>query len=162
MDEPNRVLAIAAASGRVGHVFFSGGRLRHWSISRKASRNGVAAVEIVQTWINRLKPNVVVTEALGKSRKGDRSKAVTAAIGRIAAQNYLLDIAVERVRRFENKYLEARALAEEFPEIGLWLPKARRLWETEPRSAIYIDALVLAKQVIDGAPNGTNATTTSN
>ena len=155
MDEPNRVLAIAAASGRVGHVFFSGGRLRHWSTSRKASQDGVSAVEVVQTWINRLKPNVVVTEALDGSRKGARAKAVTAAIGRIAAQNFLLDITVERVRRFENKYLEAQALADEFPEIGIWLPKARRFWETEPRSAIYIDALVLAKQVIDGGAENT-------
>ena len=46
--------------------------------------------------------------------------------------------------RGPNKYADAAALAQEFPQIGPWLPKRRRAWEPEPRNIIYFEALALA------------------
>ena len=143
-----KILAIAVATGRIGYVFLKGKKLRDWGLSRKASKAPELAARQAQTWINELKPDVVVTEKIeAGSRKGRKSKELIAAIARAAAHNYLLDVSVRRLRAFKDKYTEAKALAAEFPELVPWLPKKRRIWEPEPRNTVYFEALVLAQQV---------------
>ncbi|MCB9947262.1 MAG: hypothetical protein H6842_05455 [Rhodospirillaceae bacterium] len=145
-----KVLAIAVATGRVGYVFLIGGNLKDWGMSRKASRSSTLAAGQTQKWIDDLRPDVVVTEKLDGSRKGEKSQGLIAAIARVAEHNYLMDVAVARIRAFENKYEEALAYAREFPEIAPWLPRKRRFFDPEPRSTVYVEALALAKQVLGG------------
>ena len=144
------MLSIAVATGRIGYVFMIGDRLRDWGLSRKASRSCLAAAEQAQRWINDLRPDVVVTEKLGNvTRKGKKARELIAAVARVADHNYLLDVAVERSQRFANKYLEAKALAERFPDLLPWVPKKRRIWEPESRNCTYFEALALALAVTD-------------
>lgn len=146
-----KVLAIAVATGRIGYVFLKGKQLRDWGLSRKASKSPELAAKQAQTWINELKPDVVVTEKIEPGiRKGGKSKELIAAIARVAEQNYLLDVSVQRMRHFKDKYTEAIALAEEFPELLPWVPKKRRIWEPEPRNTVYFEALALVKEVLSG------------
>ena len=56
------MLALAAATRRVGYVFLVGDRLKDWRVSEKAAKSPEDAAEAAQTWINELKPDVVVTE----------------------------------------------------------------------------------------------------
>jgi hypothetical protein len=49
-----RVLAFAAASGRVGSVLLVGDRLLDWQISDKAAESGMEAATYVQRLINDL------------------------------------------------------------------------------------------------------------
>lgn len=143
-----KVLAIAVATGRVGYVYLIGNKLRDWGMSRKASRSTAEAAAQAQTWINELKPDVVVTEKLHRhSRKGSKTRDLIAAIARVASHNYLLDVAVNRVQNFPCKYTEAKALVDRFPILSAWLPRKRRIWEPEPRSTIYFEALALALAV---------------
>ena len=65
------ILAIAVASGKAGYVYLSDGTLQDWGITVKAAKTGSDLVGFVQSLINDLRPDVVVTEDCGKgSRKG--------------------------------------------------------------------------------------------
>ena len=143
-----RILAFAAATGRVGSVFLVDGKLVDWHISNKAAENGVAAAGHAQALINDLVPDVVVTEEAEKtSHKGLHTLALIAAIARTAEHNHLLDVSVPRQHRYGNKYAEADALVEQFPELAPWKPMKRRFYDNEPRNTVLFEALALALQL---------------
>ena len=145
-----KVLAIAAATGRIGYVFFVGDKLKDWAMSVKASKSPKLAKEKAEQWIEDLEPDVVVTEKVGKhSSKGILTKQLIDAIRNVAENRYLNDIVVPRVQSFQNKYEEAVELTKRFPDILPWAPKKPRIWESEPRNTIYFEALALALMVID-------------
>ena len=143
-----RVLAFAAATGRVGSVFLVGDELVDWHISNKAADSGGDAAAHAQTLINDLRPDVVVTEELDSAKhKGKQALAVIAAITRTAEHNHLLDVSLPREHRYANKYAEADALAERFPELMPWKPMKRRFYDNEPRNTVLFEALALALQL---------------
>lgn len=146
----NRVLGIAVASGRVGYVFLVDRKLYGWSISRQAAKSPQDAARRTKLWIERMRPNVVVTEQMTRGcRKGATSRAIIAAAAKVAAEEELFDIEVPRPKRFPNKFAEAEALADRYPELRPRLPKPRRLWDSEPRNITLFEALALALEVID-------------
>lgn len=146
-----RVLAIAAASGRVGYVYLVDAKLKDWRISGKAARSKSAAAEMTQKWINRLKPEIIVTEkAEDAAKKGAATKAIIASIAETAAHNYVLDVSVVRQHGYVNKYEEAEALAGRYPEVRNWLPGKRRFFDNEPRNTVLFEALSLAEKVMRG------------
>ena len=140
-----KVLAIAAATGRIGYVFFISGKLRDWGLSRKASKSPALAAAQTKMWIEQLSPDAVVTEKVAKtSAKSAKTKYMIEAINMVASREQLLDIQVARVSDFKNKYDEAKHLGERFPEMSIWVPRPRRIWEPEPRNTILFEALSLA------------------
>lgn len=147
-------MAIAAATGRVGYVYLVDGKLRDWGISRAASASPRRASAQATRWIALLKPEVVVTERIDGSRKGARTRKVIAAIAKAAAGQPLFDVSVPRSHAFGNKYDEAESLVKRFPELAVRLPKRRRIWDAEPRSTLFFEALSLAVPVIDGTAPG--------
>lgn len=147
---PFRVLSVAAATGRVGYVYFEGGQPIDWALSHKASRSPKDAARYARKWITLLHPDAVITEKVGRhSRKGAKTRALIEAIANEAARHELHDIAVERVQHFANKYDEAAAYAERFPDLLPLLPPRRRIWDKEPPNITYFEAIVLALSVID-------------
>jgi hypothetical protein len=60
----------------------------------------------------------------------------------------LLDVAVARECCYANKYVEADALAERYPDIAAWKPKKRRFFDNEPRNTVLFEALALADEVL--------------
>ena len=147
------MLAIAVASGKVGYVFLQGAQLVDWGIAVKvAKQSGADLVGYVQELINELKPDVVVTEKLGRAcRKGDAVCERIQAIAELASHNPVLDISVPKPRRFASKYEEAAHLANLHPELLGYLPKRkRRLFDFEPRGMVVFEALSLARAVLDG------------
>ena len=146
-----RLLAIAAATGRVSYVFFIGNRLLDWRVSEKAAKSTNKAAGEVQKWINELQPDVVVTESPGpRSKKEGKTLEINAAIANIASHNYLLDVAVKRAPELANKYDEAKAQAERYPDISAWLPKKRRFFDNEFRNIVLFEALSLAEEILRG------------
>lgn len=143
-----RVLAFAAATGRVGAVFLVGDRLLDWQMSSKAAESGVEAAAYAQRLINQFTPDVVVTEELETAgHKGKRTLSLIAAIARTAEYNQLLDVSVPHEHRYPNKYAEAEALAERYPELTAWRPAKRRFYDNEPRNTVLFEALALADQL---------------
>ena len=154
----HRVLSIAVATYRVGYVYFVGRKLMLWGASQKAAKSPEAALPVLKYWIATLQPNVVITEAVGgRTRKGRKSIAIIEAIASHASQTSLTDIAVPRIRQFNNKYEEAEAIAERFRAIAHLLPSHRpRIWESEPKQMIIFEAIVLALGIVtDGNIAGT-------
>ena len=147
---PPRVLALSAAHGRVGYVFLVGTELMDWRISDRASESPVAAAGYAQERINTFQPTIVVTEKLSSAtRKRDKTKGIITAIAGAAARNAVYDIAVPRQQHYPNKYTEAVALLQRYPELKPWLPKKRRIFDKEPENMVVFEALALARPVID-------------
>ena len=145
MQRINKVLSIAVATGRIGYVFLIGDKLKDWGLSRKASKTPALAAAQTEHWIAELEPDVVVTEKLPKtSTKSAKTRALIEAIQFVAAKAKLLDVHVPRIQLHKNKYSEAEALGNRFPDLALWVPKPRRIWEPEPRATVLFEALALA------------------
>ncbi len=152
-----KVLVIAAATGRIGYVYLIGGKLKHWTMSVKASKSPELAAKQTTLWIEELEPDVVITEKIGKhSHKGKLTKQLIATITKVAENRYLNVVVVPRVQNFQNKYEEAKELAKQYPDILPWMPKRPRIWESEPRNMIYFEALALALEVIDAEKPASN------
>jgi hypothetical protein len=145
-----KVLAVAVATGRIGYVYLIGDRLKDWGLSRKASLSPALAAQQSEKWISEFEPDVLVTENVAAtSSKSSRTRTLIESIQRVAANATLLDVSVPRVQLFKNKYEEAKHLGERFPEMSLWVPRMRRLWEPEPRTTVLFEALALALVVIE-------------
>lgn len=139
-----RLLAIAAASGKVGSVFLVGDTLTYWQVSVKAAESPADAAAHAQSLINDFWPDVIVTEEPGRRHKGTETLALIAAMAEVAEDCGLLDVRVPRVQRFPNKYAEADALVLRYPELAPWKPAKRRFFEAEPRNTVLFEALALA------------------
>lgn len=145
-----KVLAIAAASGRVGYVLFMGDELKDWQLSEKASESPVNAAELAIALIETYRPDVVVTERLTEhTRKGARTQEIITAIAHVADHADCRHIQRTRHQTYANKYDEAEALVGRFPEMLDQMPKRPRIWQSEPKGTIYFEALSLALGYVD-------------
>ena len=144
-----KLLAVAATSRRVGHVFLIGRRVERTEMAVKPMQSTVEAAGWLQKRINKFEPDVVATENIPKtSRKGQLARTLTDSFQRTAAENCVLDIPVERKRAFTNKYEEAAFLADAFPDVRHLLPPKRRYFDPEPHSMVLFDALAIAYAVL--------------
>jgi hypothetical protein len=140
-----RILSIAAATGRIAYVYLIGDRLMDWRISDKASTSTEEARAASARWIETLQPDVVVTEiAVSKTRKGDNTRQLIEAMAIVAEESKALDVKVTREQSFANKYDEAAALADRYPELSPWVPRKRRFFDNEHRNTVLFEALALA------------------
>lgn len=150
-----KVLSIAVASGRAGYVYLQGTKLLDWGITVKGVKDLSEIAGFVQSLINELKPDVVVTEKCDEaSRKGQKTRELIHAIAETASHNYVLDVSVPRVQNYQSKYEEAQHLVKKYPDLIGYLPaRKRRIFDFEPRNMIIFEALALAEQVIFGPPD---------
>ena len=109
--EPNRLLAITAATGRVGMVFFIGRELKDWRISDKAADNAEKAALHIARLIDHLRPDVVVMASSSRSRERLQSLGI-----RVLALEPKTHADVQRV----------------IAKLGMLMqePDAQRLWRT--------------------------------
>ena len=136
------VLSVAASASRLGYVFWIDGEPQVWDLSRPASRSADAAYRYVREWIDYFRPQLLVTERPHSNpRKGERTHKILDAIGKAAQESNIEWQYIDRVQTYDNKYLEAQALSEQFPDLKNQLPRKRRLWEEEPRVMIIFEAL---------------------
>jgi len=146
-----RLLAVAFTAKRMGHVFFRGKELRDWRVSTQPIPSPAHASDVVQQLIQTLGPGVVVTEKTCHAgfRKGPKAKALIEAAQRLAAEHYVLDVSLPRVRNHPNKYDEALELCELYPTIHHWRPRRRRAFDSEPHRMVTFEALALAHTVLE-------------
>lgn len=144
------LLSVAVATGKIGYVFLIDGVPYDWGLSVVASQSPRDAYEHTKDWIAYYAPELVVTERMGvASRKGAVSRSLADAALKAAQDSDVVIACVDRVQRYQNKYLEAEQLARRFPELEEWLPRTRRLWDSEPRGTIIFEALSLGLTVIE-------------
>lgn len=150
--ERPRVLSVAVASRKIAYVLLFDGDLKDWQISRAGGMSAPRGRSFLRMAIARFKPDLVVIEyPYGSTRKHGTSREILMALAQELEDSAEPHRLVDRNQAYANKYVEAAALAELFPEIAPWLPKPRRLWDNEPPEMIYFEALALAREAIDAA-----------
>ena len=154
------MLAISVASGRVGHVLLEAGKVADLGMSRKASSGPTEARGYTAQRIEILRPDVIVTEKLlRKSKKGEKTRAIIAAITSVGDVADVLNVEVARGRSHKNRFEEAADVVGRYPEMRPYLPKIRKPWEAEPKTLIYFEALSLIESVFGEArPDGEKTT----
>jgi len=141
-------MGLAVASGRVGYAMLSDHDLIDWDVSRVACRSYEHANMKAMEWIDLLAPEVVVTERIGSNpRKRGKTLALMAAVHEAVKQSNAISVTTAKVRVHTDKYAEARALADAYPELKLRLARKPACWKTEPRRMILFEALALALRV---------------
>lgn len=159
--ERPRVLSIAVAYRKLGYVCLIDGELKDWYCSQEAALSPTLGRSVLRLAIARLAPDLVVSEdPYFPSRKSGQSRDVLYSIAVELRDSTTPHRLVRRHQRYANKYEEAEALAERFPIIAPFLPKAPRIWQAEPGETIYFDALAMAVDVMDSdnsGPHGENA-----
>lgn len=142
-----RVLAITAATGRVGYVFLIGDELKDWHISRKASEDTKEVRIFARKWMSYLAPDILITEVTDRrSRKGQHSKVLIRAVVAVAKKADIKVISLPKIRTHKNKFEAAKTLVEKYPQIKEWLPEQPKIWLPEPRNVTYFEALALVHQ----------------
>lgn len=112
-----RLLAVAAASGRIAYVYLIGNRLMDWRVSDKASDSEAEAAKSAARWIETLQPDVVVTEdTLGAKKKGRRTKEIIASIAEVASRAEVLDVSVVREQLYLACFVECVVCGTSDPE----------------------------------------------
>ena len=145
-----RVLAFAAARGRIGSVVLDGNLLIDWRISDKAADSPQAATAFAERMFAEFSPDVVVTEEVLLARhKGKRTVALIETLAEAAENHSLMSITLPRRQNYANKYVEADALTAQFPELAPWQPPPRRFYDNEPRNTVLFEALSLALQLVE-------------
>ncbi|MFC6637403.1 hypothetical protein GV827_17580 [Sulfitobacter sp. JBTF-M27] len=156
MIHDRRILSIAVASGRVGHVVLEGANVVHLGMSKKASMGPAEARAFTAQALEDRRPDVVVTEkVLKKSKKGSKTRSVIKAITEVADCADVLNFEVSRGRSHDSRFDEARELAARYPKMEPYLPSGRKPWEAEPKTLIYFEALSLIESALGriSAPN---------
>ena len=146
------VLAFAAASGRVAHVLVVKDSIKSLGMSRKASMGPQEARAYAAQQIEQLRPDIVLTEKLRTpSKKGAKTREIIGALRSVAELADVESLAVVRSQAHANRFVEAQDLARRYPTLRPYLPKPRRLWDPEPKTLIYFEALSLIESTF-GTP----------
>jgi hypothetical protein len=146
MIERPRVLAVAVASRKIACVFLIDGCLKDWQLSRSGGMSAPKGRSFLRTAIARFRPDLVLIEnPYAPTRKYGQPRAILLAMAQDLADSAMPHRLVNRKQAYSNKYKEAAALSERFPEISPWLPNTRRLWDNEPAEMIYFEALALVR-----------------
>lgn len=150
--ERPRVLAVAVASRKIACVFLIDGKLKDWLLSRVGGMSAPKGRSFLRMAIAQYQPDLVVIEnPFGSTRKYGTSREILMALAQELEDSGVPHRLVTRKQAHGNKYEEAAALVEQFPEIAPWLPKPRRLWDNEPTEMIYFEALALAMVSVNDA-----------
>lgn len=101
----------------------------------------------LDAWMRQFDPSVVVLEDYrSANRKSRKTRALLKALQRTAHRSPAMVVPLRREQHHCNKFDEAHALGERFPELAAWVPRRPKLWEREPRNLVYFEALALAVQ----------------
>jgi hypothetical protein len=142
-----RVLAIAAREGRIGCVIIDNRDLILWEGSECFSKTPEKAALKLQAWIDEFEPDVVVSEQPHTAgKKGRKLVKTLVAFAKIAEERPIIGLQIERKRPFRNIFEEAKALADEFPDLRGMVPEKPAIWiGSEPYSLVFFEALALVR-----------------
>jgi hypothetical protein len=153
MSRKLRKLAVAVSTGRVTAVFLECDTVVATKISRCAALSKRNAARIVQAWISGFKPHYLIAEHYATAlRKGQNTRAILKTINALFEETDGLDIRLRRTQSYPNKYVEAKALVEKYPEIAHLYVQQPPIWMPEPRNMGYFEALSLVQQVTPPPP----------
>jgi len=149
------VAAISPSPHGFGYVVFEGPqKLVDWGVRDIRQDKNRQSLEKVRDLVGWYSPDVLVLEncTVPASRRSARIKRLTRAVLRLAQRQKLTTRSYARAEikaafaeiGAKTRYEIAQAIAEQVPDLGLWLPPPRKIWQSEdPRMSIF-DAASLA------------------
>ena len=158
IPDERSILAVDPGDRGLAFVHFENGVLLDWGTCGRGRKE----LAVLDGMLDRFKADLLVLEdpdALRSERRA-RMRRVLRLMAKRAAER---GVVVRKVSRYAirrawreqaktNKHTVAAALVASFPEIGPYVPRKRRTWESEdPRTGVF-DALAL---VLEGASVGT-------
>jgi len=144
-------MAVAVTGRRVAFVLFRGRQPLRWDCSEKAAKSPKATESYVRQQIASHDPDIVVSEDPATNpHKGSRVKRLLRKVAQTIGDEPVASHLVKKRRLHKNKYLTAQTLAERFPAMADFLPKCRKFYEREHARVAFIEALVLALDVLEG------------
>jgi len=120
-------------------------KVQSWKMLRMSGLGAAEAQHQTRNWIRVMNPEALITENVGlSSRKSKNTIRVLHAIANEGRNANLIVLTIRRQRQFKNKYEEAMALAELYPEMAQCIPaRKRKCFDCEPRKMIFFEALSL-------------------
>lgn len=142
-----RVLAVAARTGRLACVVLDDCQLVIWDASEKAASSEDEAAKKLRAWVHDFKPDILVTENPDAARKkGGLQIPILQVLASVGDDLPIPNLVVQRKRRFPNAYVEAAHLGNQFPDLAHLVPKKPPIWKGEPYNLACFEALVLAHE----------------
>jgi len=148
-SKQERVLAVAAKTGRIACVLLRGGKLNDWNISRVGAKSPKQAGVVFKRWLEQFQPDTIISEdPKAAKRKSELQRDILRTFSKLAKKSPASNILVTRKKTHKNIYKQARALAKLHPAIAHKVPKQPPIWMPEPRDTAYFEALAMAEQVL--------------
>ncbi|MEQ9180457.1 MAG: hypothetical protein RIF44_17335 [Nitratireductor sp.] len=150
MANYERILALAVASGFMVVIVMHKGQLAHWQRWRDKAACPPKARSAFRTVVAQYRPDVIVCEDPDRRcRKSGASLRLLRTLAQAADDEAVRSIRLPRIYAYRNRYEEAVALCDRFPEFELWRPKRWGSYERAPKDIIFFEALAFAAVVMD-------------
>ena len=148
MERIASALAVAVRTGCIAYVYLENGKPVRWGMSRKATKSTQNAAQIVKSWLDDFSPDLLISENSETAySKGVRSRQILETIGELFETADGLNVRLTRVQSYQNKFQEAKALAQKYPELKHLCPLQPPIWMPKPRNLSYFEALSFVEQL---------------
>jgi hypothetical protein len=147
------LLAIAPTSRGFGYITFAERLPADWGVKEIRSNKNVEALAKIEDMLRRIVPKILVLEdpSHRSCRRSPRVRwllkdaALLAGRAQVAVALYSRqDLRLIFSGKGKSKDAIAAAIAEELPALRPWLPRKRRIWESEHHSMAIFEAAALA------------------
>lgn len=151
--EAERIVAFATSSGQLAYVLLENSRFVRWHLWRLKKGASTVARSHVRMILYKLDPSLVVIEDPWQGcRKRGESYALLLMLAQTLADEPVGTVQLRYRSPFKNRYEEAWALCERFPELVQYRPKETAFYESEPRSLLLFEAAALALEARENPP----------
>jgi hypothetical protein len=147
------ILAIAPSSRGFGYtLFLAPKRLLDWGIKEVRTAKNVGCIEHAAVLIEHVRPNILIVEDWlhAGCRRSVRVKALLNDLASLAGTSGITVYTYSRRQVKESvaaagktKDAIATAVADSVPGLMPWLPRRRRIWESEQHSMAMLEAAAL-------------------
>ncbi|WP_417519742.1 hypothetical protein [Minwuia sp.] len=144
------MIVCAISTQGLATVCLSGATLKHWQLSRALLADHQKARSGLRLLALRFEIDAFVIEnPFDHCRKGLKSRSLMQVLIQTVEDEAFHVIRLRRLRLYQNRLAEARAMAFRFPPIAPHCPKPWPPRTNPPRDILYFEALAMAAQVLD-------------
>jgi hypothetical protein len=152
-----RILGVSPCTRGCGFAVLEGGEgLLTWGVAELYSADGAELLVRIDALVERYRPTVLCLESSTKTNRREPARIRLALVSRWAHERRLPVFAITRagarnvfgLPQTATNHDTAAAVASAFPELEVYLPKKRRLWESERKVLRMFEAVAFAAATI--------------
>ena len=118
-------------------------------MSRCGGASPEAAVRTLRAWLELYRPDFAISQNPdAPGRKGAHAVAILLALSRAIQDAAPQELIVTPIKRHRNIFEAAKMLDDLYPGLNKPVPEKPPIWNSEPRSMVYFEALALAHEVL--------------